>query len=342
MDGRKTQRGVVIRWTRATAISVAVAATSVVATTVPASASGGTTSGADIRLNGSLSTSQPAPGSTFTETYLVQNRGPDNAVGVQWFDLNDPDNPGMSVTLDSVSVNGGAGNCSTTTDGNGNPAPFCDLGDLASGAQDTVVVTRTAPTGSTTYTFFGDAGSQTADPQTTNNDARLTIQVTAGGGGTTTPPPTSGACATVDPSSASQTLVFTTNTMSTKISNCGTTTLTNVVVMWNAGDTATAEAHSAFDCSAPNTAGGSFTLAAGSALTVNCKKNGYPSSTPTESGTGTVSVYDQCASPNQTLVSGGVHCTDEPQTLLAQAAFSWFLAVPASAPPRGGGRGGTG
>lgn len=322
----------------------AAASAAIVASVAPASASGGgTTTGADLRLNGSLSNSQPPAGSTFTETYVVQNRGPDTAVGVTFTDGDDPGLPGLSVAVDGVTVNGAAGDCTTSP----NPTtglpdnPFCNLGDLANGAQSTVVITRTAPDAGTTYTFFGSVGAQTSDPLTSNNDARLTIQTSAGAGGTT-PPPTTGPCATVDASSASQTLVFTTNTMSTKISNCGSTTLTDLVVMWNAGATAPSDAHAAFDCSAPTTFGGSFTLAAGAALTVNCKKNGFPSSTPTESGTGTVTVFDQCASPNQTLVAGGTHCTDEPQTQLAQGPFDWFLAVPASQPPRGGGRGGTG
>lgn len=343
MNSRHSLRGRSgLRIVSVPAITATVLSTALLTFSAPAMASGGGTStGADLRLDVTLNPSQVPPGGTFKETYLIVNRGPDTAVAVRF-----QESMNTFFTYDSATVNGAPGDCPGTTDNSGNFNPECNVGDMLSGAQVTVVLTETAPEITDPFSNNAFVLSSTPDPLTTNNQAPSTVQVTdsgggGGGGGTITPPPTSGPCASVQPSSASQTAEFTTVTEQTKVTNCGTDTLTDLVVMWNAGATAPANAHIAFDCFAPSS--GSFTLAAGATLTVACKTNGFESGpTPVESGTGTVSVYDQCTAPNTTLVAGGVHCTDEPQTQLAQADFSWSLAIPSNPPARGGGRGGTG
>jgi hypothetical protein len=322
----------------------------VTASSVPALAAGGTTTGADLQISGSISPSSPAAGSTFSETFQIKNSGPDSATSVGFED----DVP-LSFGYSSATVNDTSATCASAPDSAGNNVISCELGDLASSTKDTVGVTLVAPATAGSYGTQAKTFATSTDPSINNNAVVFIIKVGSGGTATTPPPPpppppSTGPCATIDPSSSSQTQLFATNSMGTKISNCGSTTLTNLVVVWDPGGPSLD--YQAFRCAAPqSTNGGSYSLSPGASLTANCKHNtpGVPPGT-VASGVGTVGVYDQCASfdspannnaaaGDRTLVPGGTFCSDEPQTLLAQAAFNWSINVPASAPPQGGNRG---
>ena len=158
-----------------------IAASAFAAALVPASAAfaaGGTTSGADIQVSGSASTGSPAPGASYSYTFQLKNSGPDTAAGVGF---TDPLPPG--TVYNYATANGSTLPCAAVGALAGGASVSCRLGDLAKGGQSTVVVNVSAPLNAATYPNTGSASSSSVDPNTTNNQSTVTVQVKAAAGG---------------------------------------------------------------------------------------------------------------------------------------------------------------
>ncbi len=183
-------------WPYRVLLPVAVA-TSIVAFApgqLAAHAAGGTATGADLQMSGSASNASPHTGDTFTLTYLVKNNGPQTATGATFLD---PD-----AFMDTgATVNGNAAACGFITDATTFQQDMqCSLGDLASGAQVTVVENAVAGSCVCQFVLTPTVTSTVTDPNLTNNTPSITIKVQAsttttttgggggGGGGTTTTP----------------------------------------------------------------------------------------------------------------------------------------------------------
>ena len=146
----------------------ALAALAVLASASVALAAGGTTTGADLQVSGSASTGSPNPGAAYSYTFQVRNSGPETAAAAT---LTDALPAGVGYV--SATVNGASAACSSLA------TVSCDLGDLASGGQATVVVNVTAPLAVGTFSNTGTAGSSVADPNSANNSVTVSIQVKA-------------------------------------------------------------------------------------------------------------------------------------------------------------------
>ncbi|HEY1523637.1 MAG TPA: hypothetical protein VGF70_11550 [Solirubrobacteraceae bacterium] len=155
---------------------------------------------------------------------------------------------------------------------------------------------------------------------------------TSGGGGGTPPPPlSSNPCASITPSSVGITRTFVNNNLDTTISSCSSATMTNLVVAWDPGP----GGGPAVTCVAPQgNVGNGFSLSPGASLRVTCQTVLVNSGT-FAAGTGTVSVYANCEAFNVGAISTldqSLSCNEIPSSLLAQAPFSWNIAVPATPP----------
>src|SRR5436305_2701093 len=166
-------------WIRARAIAVrvgvgaiALALLAIAPMQVAAHASGGTTTGADLQLSGSASNGGPAPGAAITYTFQIKNSGPQAATSATF---TDPLNGGVAIS--SAAVNGNGAACSTTTDSSGLMTLSCNLGDIASGSQVTVVENASAPTVDGIYVNAPSVQSAIADPNTANNAVSVDIKV---------------------------------------------------------------------------------------------------------------------------------------------------------------------
>jgi uncharacterized repeat protein (TIGR01451 family) len=129
---------------------------------------GGSTTGADIQVSGSASTGSPNTGASYSYTFQARNSGPATATAATFTDTLP-----AGVGFLSATVNGVAGACRALT------SVTCDLGDLVSGGQATVVINASAPVTVGTYTNTGTATSSVSDPNLANNSATVSIQVKA-------------------------------------------------------------------------------------------------------------------------------------------------------------------
>jgi uncharacterized repeat protein (TIGR01451 family) len=129
----------------------------------------------DLAITKAVTPSPAALGGVVTWTLIVRNNGPDSATGVK---VADPLPAGVTF----VSVGAGQGSCT------GGAVISCDLGSLAPGAVDAILVRTTASrTGSIVNTTTDDGNE--AETDTTNNTATATLVVRAPfGGGPFTPP----------------------------------------------------------------------------------------------------------------------------------------------------------
>ena len=165
---------------------------------VPAFASGGTTTGADVQVSGSASTGSPSVGAPLTYTFQVKNVGPDTATSTA-----------LTQTLPAGFFYGGSlisgtSPCNAAFDTSGNTVVTCQLGDMAKSTQVTVTVDVDAPSTAGTYPSTITANSTALDPNTANNQVTITVGVLAstsgggggGGGGSTT---TGAICGTFSP-----------------------------------------------------------------------------------------------------------------------------------------------
>lgn len=141
-------------------------------------ASGGGSTGADVQITGSASTGSPDPGALYSYTFQVKNNGPDTASAVSF---SDPLPLGTGYV--SATASGAAAPCAMASG-----VVSCGLGSLGRGAQTTIVIQLTAPSIVGTFANTANASSTTADPQTGNNAATVTVQIKAAGGAI--PPPT--------------------------------------------------------------------------------------------------------------------------------------------------------
>lgn len=119
----------------------------------------------DVQVTGFASTGSPARGATFTYTFQVKNNGPEPAYAVTF---GDP----LPAAVSLVGVQTSAGSCAQAA-GTVN----CSLGDLAVGAQATVVITVVAPAAPSTFTNTASVGSGSPDRQPSNNSVGVTVQV---------------------------------------------------------------------------------------------------------------------------------------------------------------------
>jgi len=294
---------------------------------VAAHASGGTTTGADLQLSGSASNGGPAPGSAFTYTFQVKNSGPQTAIAAMFTDsLNG------GVVISSAAVNGNGAACSTSTDSSGLVTLACNLGDVPSGGQLSVVENATAPAVNGIYVNAPSVQSSVTDPNSGNNGVIVDIKVSGA------PALVTGPCVTmvtVNP------LQVTSNIsqvgMKATITSCSALTQPNLVVTFNGGPDL--NFGFVFDCDAPdliNGVAGSYTLAPGATTTATCKAGGNVLATQgqpnTGSGTGTSTLYGDCAS---NLLSVSSNFQSRCTTVLARGTFVWSVNVPVILPPNG-------
>lgn len=156
---------------------VRLAAVTLLAVLVPAtaaSASGGTSTGSDIQVSGSASNRSPNPGTPYSYTFRVRNSGPDTATAVTFRD------PLPAGTIyNYATLNGSTLPCAAFGDLTGGTTVGCNLGDLAKGAQGSVVVSVNAPLTLASYDNTGTAAPTSADPNTTNNAATVSVTLKA-------------------------------------------------------------------------------------------------------------------------------------------------------------------
>jgi uncharacterized repeat protein (TIGR01451 family) len=122
-------------------------------------------SAADLSVTKTADAASGVAGQDLTYTITVHNNGPDPASNVQVTDLL-PSN----LNLSSISV-GGAGSCSALTTN-----PSCTIPTLANGDTQSVTVVGT-PLRSGPLTNGASASSPTADLDTSNNTASVTLPV---------------------------------------------------------------------------------------------------------------------------------------------------------------------
>ncbi|MBX7111366.1 MAG: DUF11 domain-containing protein [Dehalococcoidia bacterium] len=125
---------------------------------------GATTSGPDVQITGSASTGSPAPGAQYRYTYQVKNNSGSTATSVLLEDSLPTD-----VTVVGVTTTGGV--CSAA-----GVQVACNLGSLAVGGQQTVVVTVQAPAAPGPVTNTATVSLAEVDTKPANNS--LTIAVT--------------------------------------------------------------------------------------------------------------------------------------------------------------------
>ncbi|MDX1626050.1 MAG: DUF11 domain-containing protein [Wenzhouxiangellaceae bacterium] len=111
---------------------------------------------ADVSIVKSDSPDPVLVGNTLTYTLVASNAGPDTAVSV----VVDDDLP---ATLGSITASTADGTCTVS-----GRSVRCELGDLAAGASETVQITA-VPSETGTLQNTGIVGSDTTDPDTTNN-----------------------------------------------------------------------------------------------------------------------------------------------------------------------------
>ena len=153
-----------INWlAAATALAVLASAS------IALAAGGAATGGADLQMSGSASTGSPNAGATFSYSFLVKNSGPDVGTAATFTDALP-----AGIGYNAATVNGSSAACSFA-----DPVVSCDLGDLASGGQATVVINAYAPVTVGTFSNTGTASSSTADPNAANNSVTVNVQVKA-------------------------------------------------------------------------------------------------------------------------------------------------------------------
>lgn len=299
---------------------------------IAAHASGGTTTGADLQLSGSASAGSPPAGSAFTYTFQVKNSGPQTATSATFTDV-----LSSGVAVNSATVNGDPAACSTTTDSNGLSTLACNLGDMASGGQLSVVENATAPDAIAIQGIYDNTPSvQSAvtDPSLTNNQTTVEIKVAAA---STAPTLAAGPCATiVAQNPPTLTLASNSTTMKATITSCSQLTQANLIVDFQGGDLPDSFV---FTCMAPSPISlpSTLVLSPGASTTASCRTGGTVNgSVPvlTESGTGTATLYQDCTS----LGWPGPVCS----ATLASSTYPWSVSVPPPplTPPRlVGGRG---
>ncbi len=119
----------------------------------------------DVQVTGFASTGSPPVNSTFTYTFQVKNNGPQIAGGVTFSDT-------LPAPLAFAGVTTTSGSCAFSS---GTVA--CQLGDLAVGAQDNVVITAVAPP---TPQIIGDTATVASiygDLKPDNNSVTVTVQI---------------------------------------------------------------------------------------------------------------------------------------------------------------------
>jgi uncharacterized repeat protein (TIGR01451 family) len=299
---------------------------------IAAHASGGTTSGADLQISGSASGGSQAPGAAYTYTYQVKNAGPQTATAAT---LTNPLNRGIAVS--TATVNGNSAACSLATDSTGLVTVTCNLGDIASGGQVTVVENATAPTVNGTYYDSPFVQSTVTDPNGTNNEFTVAIKVSG------TPPLVNGPCATMTvPSQLTVSFVSSTNqaptvteTMSASVTSCSALTQPNLMVNF-VGGPATQPDAAIFTCEAPVPPFGnptSFSLSPGATVGVTCQTTS--SGGAQTGGTGTATLYADCAATGafgpMSVSSAPNPCTD----VLATGTYAWtvFSGIVINNPP---------
>ena len=303
----------------------------------PAFASGGTTTGADLQISGSASTNAPLTTATFTVTFLVKNSGPDTATSSVFTDTVQ-----AGLVYDSGTVDGAAVSCPGTTDSSGNDVVTCSLGDLASGAQATIVTTLTAPSTVGSYTSTGTTSSAVTDPNTTNNGVVVDVTTKSstggggGGGGTTTTGLPPGPCATISTNDLSDTTAgpVVMKWVAT-VTSCSGDNQTDLVVTWDSG----------FPCAAPQSQPYNFSLASGASTKISCSAQMSFPNAYIASGTGTATLYDNCVSldqggsigsssdPTSSLLDPSQFCSAFPSTVVATTTYNWSVSTPAAPPP---------
>jgi uncharacterized repeat protein (TIGR01451 family) len=312
---------------------------------VASHASAGTTTGADLQISGSASSGSQAPGAAFTYTYKVKNSGPQTATAATLTDAPFITSFATRVNITSATVNGNSAACSGATDSTGSVTLTCNLGDMASGSQLTVVENATAPTVNGTYYDEPEVLSAVTDPNMVSNFAEVAIKVS----GTT--PLVNTPCATMTvPSPLSASFTSSTNqavtqtvTMSATVKSCSALTQPNLMVNFVGGPTTQPDA-AIFTCQAPVPTNGvfvSFALAPGATLGVTCQTT--TTGAPSDGGVGTATLYADCQS---TGVLGPMSVSNEPNPctdVLATATYDWGVTggiVPSGQVPPPFGHGG--
>jgi uncharacterized repeat protein (TIGR01451 family) len=306
---------------------------------VSAHAAGGTT-GADLQISGSASTGSPSGGAAFTYTFQVKNAGPQTATAATF---TDPLNSGVAVS--STAVNGNSAACSSTTDANGVATITCNLGDMASGSQLSVVENATAPAATASEGIYDNTPSvqsSVTDPNPANNQVTVEIKVFGTGGGGTAPPPlANGPCATIAPQNpAPMTVNFSTVTLKATITSCSQLTQPNLVVAFQGGNTTDGYV---FTCNAPQSSASSqpvsYSLSPGASTSATCKNDAFVTSNSegsaySASGTGTATLYADCQTSGDFPESAS-----DPQstcsTVLATGSYQWQVNVPIPKPASG-------
>ena len=306
--------------------AIAVAFLAIAPMQVAAHASGGTTTGADLQLSGSASNGGPAPGAAFTYTFQIKNSGPQTATAATF---TDPLNGGVAIS--SAAVNGNAAACSTTTDSGGLTTISCNLGDMASGSQASVVENATAPSVDGIYVNAPSVQSSVTDPNTANNLVSVDVKVSGA------PALVNGPCVNMVTANPLQ-VTSSTNQVALKatITSCSQLTQSNLVVAFNGGPNYFGWL---FNCNAPQDLvtglPGSYTLSPGASTTATCKGGGNVLATQGQfnagSGTGTSTLYADCQSNLLSVSNYPSRCT----TVLATGTFTWSVNVPVILPPNG-------
>jgi uncharacterized repeat protein (TIGR01451 family) len=159
-------------WTIAT--SAVVLAPSSVALAAGGGGGGGGGTGADIQVTGSASTGSPAPTQTYTYTYQVKNSGPQTATSTV---LTTSLPAGETLNWAQLQNYAFVINCLTSVDASGTTQLQCPVGDVASGAQQNILINVTAPPVAGTVLDTASVSSSIADPKPSNNSYTVTVNV---------------------------------------------------------------------------------------------------------------------------------------------------------------------
>jgi len=119
----------------------------------------------DVQVTGFASTSSPARGAAFSYTFQVKNNGPFTADAVTFSDT-------LPAALPAGSATASTGTCNVT-----GQTVSCALGDLAVGAQATIVIATSAPQAPQTISNTASVATTTPERNPANNSVTVTVQV---------------------------------------------------------------------------------------------------------------------------------------------------------------------